>query len=175
MEFELSKAVQILERTPDTLKSLLHGLAPAWTHATEGADTWSAVGVVGHLLHGEETDWIPRARIILEHGEGRTFAPFDRSAQFTRFRGWRLETLLERFAAARAASLATLAAWSLTSEQLARRGRHPDLGVVTLAQLLATWVVHDLGHVAQIARVMAKQYGDATGVWQAYLPVLSRR
>lgn len=174
MDFEMGKAMQVLERTPRTLAVLLEGLPPEWTVATEGPETWSAVDVVGHLLHGEETDWIPRARIILEHGETRAFAPFDRLAQFTRFRGWTLEALLSGFAAARATSLATLKGWSLTREQLALRGRHPDFGIVTMSQLLATWVVHDLGHIAQITRVMAKQYGDATGPWKAYLPVLSR-
>jgi uncharacterized damage-inducible protein DinB len=167
--------MQILERTPRTLTCLLQDLPLEWTQANEGPETWSAIDVLGHLIHGDETDWIARARIILEHGETRAFAPFDRLAQFTRFRGWTLEALLERFADVRATNLATLEGWSLTREQLARRGRHPDFGTVTLSQLLATWVVHDLGHIAQITRVMAKQYGDAAGPWKAYLPVLSRR
>jgi len=174
MDFEIGKAIQVLERTPRTLIAFLAGLPPEWTIATEGPQTWSAVDVVGHLLHGEETDWIPRARTILEHGETRPFEPFDRLGQFTRYRGWTLDALLSGFAAARATSLATLNGWSLSSEQLARRGRHPDFGVVTMSQLLATWVVHDLGHIGQIARVMAKQYGTAAGPWRAYLPVLSR-
>ena len=175
MDFDLAKSVEILERTPRAVSALLVGIDPAWTQANEGAETWSPFEIVGHLVHGEETDWIPRARIILEHGESRAFDPFDRFAQFTRFRGWTLEALLERFAAARAEGLAVLKSWPLTPEQLALRGRHPELGVVTLSQLLSTWVVHDLGHIAQISRVMAKQYADATGAWKAYLPVLSRR
>ena len=175
MEFTVQAAVEVLSRTPGTLATLLQGLSPSWTTTTEGPDTWSARDVVGHLLHGEEKDWIPRARIILEDGEARTFETFDRQAQFTRFHDWTLEALLSRFAARRSESLATLAGWRLTPEQLALRGRHPCLGVVTLSQLLATWVVHDLGHIAQITRVMAKQYGAETGPWLEYLPVLTRK
>ncbi len=175
MEFTVQTAVEILSRTPGTLATLLQGLSPNWTTTTEGPDTWCARDIVGHLLHGEETDWIPRARMILEHGEARTFEPFDRQAQFSRFRDWTMEALLSRFAARRSESLATLAGWRLTAEQLAWRGRHPSLGVVTLAELLSTWVVHDLNHLAQIARVMAKQYGEETGPWVAYLPVLTRK
>ncbi len=174
MEFELQKSLEVLERTPEVLVRLLGGLTSEWCRQKEGPDTWSPYDVLGHLLHGEETDWVPRARIILEHGEAKPFPRFDRFAQFTRFEGWTLEDLLQGFAAARREGLETVRAWRLTPPQLSRRGTHPDLGTVTLSQLLATWVVHDLGHIAQITRVMAKQYGDATGPWKEYLPVLTR-
>jgi DinB superfamily len=174
MDFSLDAALEVLTRTPATLRTLLAGVSPAWRDGNEGPDTWSPQDVLGHLIHGEETDWIPRAKIILSDGESRPFEPFDRFAQARRFAGWSLERLLDRFAELRGANLATLQGWRLTPQQLALRGRHPELGPVTLAQLLATWVVHDLGHVAQIARVMAKQYATAVGPWTAYLPVLSR-
>ena len=174
MQFDLERSLEILERTPSTVTHLLRGLSPEWTQANEGPETWSPYDVLGHLVHGEQTDWVPRARVILEHGEGKPFEPFDRFGQFTRFKGWTLEDLLQSFAAERQKGLETVRGWRLTPELLARRGRHPDLGSVTLAQLLATWVVHDLGHIAQMTRVMAKQYGDATGPWKAYLPVLTR-
>jgi hypothetical protein len=172
--FSLAHTLQVLERTPSVLDALLRGLDPAWHRADEGPETWSPFDVVGHLLHGEETDWIPRARIILEHGEEMTFEPFDRFAQLTRFAGRSLEGLLDRFHEARRESLATLRGWDLAPEQLALLGRHPELGTVTLGELLATWTVHDLGHVAQITRVMSKRYADEVGPWRAYLPVLER-
>ncbi len=174
MEFRLDRGIEVLERTPAALAHLLRGLAPEWTAANEGTDTWSPHDVIGHLIHCEDADWIPRAEIILRDGESRPFDPFDRFAQFTRFRGWSLDDLLRRFAEARAANLETLRGWRLTPAQLALRGRHPDFGPVTLGELLATWVVHDLNHVGQIARVMAKQYGEAAGPWKAYLPILAR-
>lgn len=174
MDLSLDAAHEVLARTPETLRHLLGGLSPRWTDANEGADTWSPGEVLGHLIHGEETDWIPRATMILTKGEAQTFEPFDRFAQQERFAGWSVERLLQRFAALRAGNLSTLESWHLTPQQLALTGRHPELGRVTLAQLLACWVVHDLGHVAQIARVMAKQYTDAVGPWKAYLPVLTR-
>jgi hypothetical protein len=174
MELSLDASLEVLTRTPHTLQRLLGGLSPRWTGANEGPDTWSPQDVVGHLIHGEETDWIPRATMILTKGESHTFVPFDRFAQGDRFAGWSLERLLQRFAELRAGSLGTLQGWHLTPEQLALRGRHPELGPVTLSQLLACWVVHDLGHIAQIARVMAKQYSAAVGPWKAYLPVLTR-
>ncbi len=174
MEFRIDKAIEILERTPAALTQLLRGLSPAWHAANEGPDTWSPFVVVGHLIHCEDADWIPRAEIILRDGESRAFDPFDRFAHFTRFRGWSLDDLLRRFAEARAANVETLRGRRLTPGQLALRGRHPDFGPVTLGELLATWVVHDLNHVGQIARVMAKQYGDAAGPWKAYLPILTR-
>ena len=174
MEFDLDKGLAVLARTPATLRELLAGLPSPWTSANEGPDTWSPQDVVGHLIHGEETDWIPRAQIILSKGESQPFEPFDRFAQARRFAGWSLQRLLDRFAELRAEGVATVRQWHLTREQLALRGRHPELGQVTLSQLLASWVVHDLGHIAQISRVMAKQYTAAVGPWKAYLPVLTR-
>jgi len=174
MEFDLATGIAVLERTPASLRALLEGLSPQWVDATEGPETWSPYVVVGHLIHGERTDWIPRARIILEQGPDRRFAPFDRTAQYRESRGRSLAALLEEFARLRADNLATLAGWRLTEKQLALLGEHPALGPVTLRQLLATWVVHDLGHVAQVVRVMSKQYRDEVGPWREYLPVLNR-
>ena len=174
MEFQLDEAEEILTRTPATLNSLLRDLPEAWTLRNEGSETWSPFDVVGHLIHGEQTDWIPRARIILEQGESGIFEPFDRFAMFEKFKGKSLSELLDSFESLRAQSLKVLESMNLTPELLGKRGTHPELGVVTLSQLLSTWVVHDLGHVGQIARVMAKQYGEAVGVWKAYLPILSR-
>src|SRR5213593_2683695 len=136
MDFSLTTALEVLNRTPGTLKSMLSGLPSPWTSATEGPDTWSPQDVVGHLIHGEETDWIPRAKIILSKGEAQAFEPFDRFAQGRRFAGWSLERLLDRFGELRAAGVATLRDWQLTPEQLALRGTHPELGRVTLSQLL---------------------------------------
>jgi len=172
MEFQLEHAKQILSRTPATLNSLLGRLPDEWVTPNEGPDSWSPFDVLGHLIHGEETDWIPRARMILEHGEGRPFEPFDRFAMFEKSKGKSLAELLAAFERLRAESLKELDEMKLTPEALRKRGRHPELGAVTLGQLLSTWVVHDLGHLAQIVRVMAKQYGEAVGPWRAYLPVL---
>lgn len=174
MEFQLDDAKEVLSRTPATLKALLGGLSGDWALSNEGAETWSPFDVMGHLIHAEETDWIPRARIILEHGEERAFDPFDRFAMFEKSRGKSLDELLGEFERLRAGSLLELERMNLTAELLARRGQHPELGHVTLSQLLSTWVVHDLGHIGQIVRVMAKQYGEAVGAWRAFLPVLTR-
>lgn len=174
VSFNLPETLDILGRTPTVVSALLRGTSGAWHAANEGPDTWSAFDVVGHLIHGEETDWIPRARIILEHGETRPFEPFDRFAQFDRFTGWSLDQLLDRFAELRQANLKIVREWRLTEAQLALPGRHPELGPVTLRQLLATWAVHDLNHVAQIARVMAKRYTGEVGPWRAYLSILNR-
>ncbi len=174
MDFNLSEGPAVLERTPATLRAMIGGLTPAWTAATEGTDTWSPYDVVGHLIHGERTDWIPRARIILAQGANRTFTPYDRFAQFRESQGKALSELLAEFEELRAANLATLAGWQLTETQLALTGEHPKFGAVSLRQLLAAWVVHDLGHIAQVARVMAKQYGDAVGPWTQYLSILGR-
>jgi hypothetical protein len=174
MEFDLASAVAVLERTPRTLRGMLDGLSPQWTDANEGPDTFSPFDVVGHLLHGERTDWIPRARIILAQQSSRRFTPFDRFAQQRESQGKTLKQLLEEFAHLRAENLAVLHAWHLTERQLALTGEHPELGGVTLRQLLATWVGHDLGHIAQIARVMAKQYREAVGPWRQYLPIMDR-
>lgn len=173
MEFELDHAKEILRRTPATLNALLRGLPDEWILSSEGPNSWSPFDVVGHLIHGEETDWIPRARIILEHGERRAFKPFDRFAMFERSKGKSLGDLLDTFQRLRALSLDQLDSMKLTAEALQKRGKHPELGIVTLSELLSTWVVHDLGHIGQIVRVMSKQYGDAVGVWQAYLPILN--
>jgi hypothetical protein len=175
MRFDLADGVALLERTPRVLRELLAGLPEGWTGATEGPDTWSPFDVVGHLIHGERTDWVPRLEIILTEGEGRAFTPFDRFAQFEASRGKALEELLETFAVLRAGSLAHLASYELTAADLQRRGRHPELGSVTVAQLLATWVAHDLSHIGQIARVMGKAYTEAVGPWAAYLPMLGAR
>jgi hypothetical protein len=172
--FNLDNAVAILERTPASLSALLLGLPETWIRATEGDGTWSPYDVIGHLIHGEHTDWIPRARHILA-GETRPFEPFDRTAQFKESQGKSLGELLAAFAELRRESIATLLGMNLTDDDLGRKGLHPELGEVTLGQLLATWVVHDLDHVAQIARTMAKAYSDATGPWSAYLSILRDR
>lgn len=174
MLFELTRALEVLERTPATFRAMLGGLPGAWTAPTEGAGTFSAFDNLGHLIHGERTDWIPRARIILAQGPNRRFEPYDRFAQFRESEGKDLAALLDEFARLRAENLATLQGWQLTDRELALEGEHPGLGPVTLRQLLAAWVVHDLGHVAQTARVLAKQYRDAVGPWRQYLPVLDR-
>lgn len=170
--FDLTEARALLERTPPALTALLAGLPEAWTRQDEGPGTWSPFDVVGHLIHGELTDWIPRLRIVLDHGEAVAFTPFDRFAQFEASRGRTLHELLERFAALRRESLSALDALKLGEDQLDRVGRHPELGAVTARQLLATWVAHDLDHVVQIARVMAKRYAGEVGPWTAYLRVL---
>ena len=172
MEFELAPAIEILKRTPATLNSLLRDLPQPWLVQNEGPETWSPYDVIGHLVHGEETDWIPRAKIILEHGETRAFEPFDRVAMFEESEGKSITELLDTFAQLRAENLRELQALNLTSDLLNKRGRHPELGVVTLRQLLSTWVVHDLGHVRQVVRAMSKQYRDAVGPWRAYLSIL---
>jgi uncharacterized damage-inducible protein DinB len=174
METQLDDVKAILRRTPATLTSLLQDLPDQWILTNEGPETWSPFDVLGHLIHGEETDWIPRARIILEHGESRAFEPFDRFAMFEKSKGKTLGELLATFERLRDESLRQLEEMSLTQELLAKRGLHPELGGVTLGQLLATWVVHDLSHIGQIVRVMSKQYGESVGVWRAYLPILSR-
>ena len=172
MEFDIEEAIAILQRTPKTLDSLLRDLPEPWLVQNEGAETWSPYDVVGHLIHGEETDWIPRAKIILEHGDAKAFEPFDRVAMFQKSKDKPIAELLDTFAQLRAENLRELQALNLTTELLERRGMHPELGQVTLKQLLATWTVHDLGHIRQVVRVMAKQYRDAVGPWRAYLNVL---
>lgn len=173
IKVSLAEVSDLLARTPRLLDAWLRGLPDAWARQHEGPDTWSPFDVVGHLIHGEDTDWIPRLERILAHGEERPFEPFDRFAMLTRSRGKTLGQLLDEFATKRAQSLATLAAKGLGPADLARKGRHPELGQVTLGQLLATWVAHDQGHIAQIARVLAKGYRDEVGPWRAYLRVLA--
>jgi len=171
--FAMGEAVAILSRTPSTLDALLRGLPDGWIAAHEGGTTWSPFDIVGHLIHGERTDWIPRARIILEHGDTRPFEKFDRLAQFDISKGRALAGLLDEFAVLRSGSLRELAALRVTEADLDRRGRHPELGAVTLRQLLATWVAHDLDHLVQISRVLATQYSDEVGPWRAYLRIIS--
>ncbi len=171
MDFDLDSACEVLRRTPGALRTMLSGLPDEWLHGRESADAWSPYQVCGHLLHIEESDWIDRTRVILEHGTTRVFAPVDREAGFERFRGLDVVELLDRFAAQRQTNLEELAALVVPND-LARRGEHPDFGEVALAQLLATWVVHDLNHTHQIVKTMAKQYIGAVGPWRAFLPVL---
>jgi hypothetical protein len=171
-EFNLDETIAVLTRTPATLDAMLRGLPKSWVRSNEGKDTWSAFDIVGHLIVGERTDWMPRTRRILENGEARPFDPFDRFAQSRESQSKSLEQLLDDFARLRRENLAALLALNLQPEDLNRRGRHPALGVVTLSQLLATWAVHDLTHVHQLSRVMAHQYRDAVGPWSAYLGVL---
>jgi DinB superfamily len=172
--FDLAETLNLLERTPAALDTLLRGSSASWHAIDEGPGTWSAFEVVGHLIHGEESDWVPRARIILEHGDSRPFEPFDRFAQLTRFAGWSLDDLIDRFTELRTANLDVARSWRLTEDQLALPGRHPELGAVNLRQLLAAWAVHDLNHVGQIARVMARRYTEEVGVWRSYLSILDR-
>jgi len=171
--FVMKEGVAMLARTPGALDALLRGLPEGWITAHEGGATWSPFDIVGHLIHGERTDWIPRARMILEHGETRAFDSFDRFAQFAASQGRALSSLLDEFTALRTQSLSDLTALRITDADLDRRGRHPELGVVTLRQLLATWVAHDLDHVMQISRVLARQYSDDVGPWRAYLRIIS--
>jgi len=175
MKFNLEQSIDVLSRTPPTLQSLLGGLAEPWARGTEGPETFSPFDNVGHLIDGEETDWIPRARIILAQAGDRRFEPYDRFRHRKRNAGRTLDALLEEFTMLRAENLALLHEWKLTPKQLDLTGVHPTFGPVTLRQLLAAWVVHDLGHIAQISRVMAKQYRDGVGPWVPFLPVLTDR
>jgi len=172
--FRLNEGIAVLERTPATFRALLGGLPDSWASVNEGPDTFSPFDNIGHLIHGERTDWIPRARIVLAQGANRRFEPYDRFAQQKESKGKSLTELLEEFAHLRAENLTALRDWKLSERELALEGEHPALGVVTLRQLLAAWVAHDLGHIAQTTRVMAKQYRDAVGPWRAYLPILDR-
>ena len=173
MDFSLELGREVLGRTPGTLRAMLSGLSGGWTEGDEGPGTWSPYQVIGHLTHIEETDWIDRTRVILEHGTDRVFDPVDREAGFTRFRGWPLDDLLERFGSVRAANLETLEELVATGD-LERRGVHPTFGEVTLGQLLATWVVHDLNHTGQIVKAMAKQYTQAVGPWREFLSIVDQ-
>lgn len=174
MSFTLPHTVAILERTPAVLRAWLGGLGEEWTHANYGEKTFSPFDVVGHLLHGEKTDWLGRAKLILEHGEAVPFTPFDRYALYEDSKGKTLNELLDSFAELRAKNLAELRAMKLTPPQLDLRGTHPALGTVTLRQLLATWAVHDLNHLHQIAKAMAYQYREEVGPWKEYLSILPR-
>jgi hypothetical protein len=172
MPFDLDTTATLLARTPAALDALLRDLPDAWTLRNEGENTWTAFDVVGHLNHGERTDWIPRVKRILESGETRPFDPFDRFAQFRESEGQTLAQLLDEFARLRSANLAQLRALNLQPADFARRGRHPALGVVTLSELLSTWATHDLTHLHQISRILAYQYRDAVGPWSKFLGVL---
>jgi DinB family protein len=171
-EFKLAEAIAVLTRTPATLNAMLRGLPNTWVRCNEGQDTWSAFDIVGHLIVGERTDWMPRVRIILERGEARPFDPFDRLAQMKETADKSLDQLLDEFSRLRSENLAALQQLNLQPEDFRRRGRHPALGVVTLSELLATWAVHDLTHMHQLCRVMAHQYRETVGPWSAYLGVL---
>ena len=173
MLIEVSEAIEVLSRTPALLDTWLIGLSPGWLEADEGEGTYDPLDVVSHLIFGEETDWIPRLEIILEHGEARPFTPFDREGFAARYAGKPLELLIPRFSTLRRENLDKLVDLNLQPVDLNRTGMHPELGRVTLRQLLATWVTHDLTHVAQIARVMAKRYAETVGPWRAYIGVLN--
>ncbi|HWZ00275.1 MAG TPA: DinB family protein [Edaphobacter sp.] len=172
MGHDLQQTMALLGRTPAALDALVRGLPETWTMRNEGEGTWSVFDVVGHLISGERVDWLPRARMILESGESRTFDPFDRSGHVREGQGKSLEELLDEFARLRSENLGEVSALNLGREDLERRGRHPAFGVVTLSELLATWATHDLTHLHQISRIMAHQYREAVGPWSAYLGVL---
>lgn len=174
MNYDLHKSIQILERTPKVVRSLLQGLHEDWVHQNEGGDSWSPFDIVGHLVHGEKTDWIARTKIILQQGEQLTFETFDRFAQFEESKGKNIDDLLNEFEQLRKENLRTFIEFNITPDQYSLKGIHPQLGEVTLSNLLATWVTHDLGHIAQISRVLAKQYQDQVGPWQEYLPILHK-
>ncbi|MEM7087324.1 MAG: DinB family protein [Bacteroidota bacterium] len=173
MKFELNQAISVLERTPTVLKQLLDDLSQEWTHKNEGKDTWSPYDVVGHLVHGEKTDWMPRLEIVLSDSEQKTFEPYDRFAQFKMSKGKSLGDLLDEFETLRKQNLQKLKSKFLTSKDLIREGIHPELGPVTMNHMLSAWVVHDLGHIAQVSRVMAKQYKEEIGPWTQYLTIVN--
>jgi len=174
MEFNVDQGVEILARTPSVLRALLGDLGSHWTHANYGEDTFSPFDVLGHLIHGEQTDWIPRAQIILAHGESRPFEPFDRFAQYEVSLGKTVSELIDQFATLREANIRALRGMGLAPAQLELRGAHPEFGSITLGAMLATWVVHDLNHIAQVARAMAYQYRDEVGPWKQYLSILPK-
>ncbi len=174
MEFKLTAAIEVLERTPRVLTILLDGLSNEWIQNNEGGESWSPFDVIGHLIHGEKTDWIARTEIILSSKPDKTFAPFDRFAQFDESMGKTISQLLDEFQELRSLNLETLKSKNLQPDDLIKTGIHPAFGGVTLENLLATWVAHDLGHIAQIARVMAEQYKEEVGPWLEYLPILNK-
>ncbi|MBK8955126.1 MAG: DinB family protein [Saprospiraceae bacterium] len=174
MKFTVEKSIEILERTPMVLETLLFGISDDWSKPNEGENTFSPFDVVGHLIHGEKTDWIPRMNIILADDPTAVFEPFDRFAQFQYSQGKSLDQLIKEFNKLRKANIKILQSKNLTEIELVKRAQHPSLGVITLSQLLATWTAHDLAHIGQIARVMAKQYRLEVGPWEKFLPILSR-
>lgn len=171
--FQIDNAIEVLQQTPHTLQTLLHGLSEDWILANEGVNTWSPYDIIGHLIHGEKTDWMVRLQIILE-ATNKNFAPFDRFAQFENSKGKSLQELLFEFKILREKNLEKLSNLKLSAVDLQREGIHPEFGKVTAQQLLATWVTHDLGHIAQIARVLAKQYKNEVGPWTAYISILNQ-
>jgi hypothetical protein len=173
MLFNIKESLKILERTPGILENLLTGLDEEWIFSNEGKDTWSPYDVIGHLIHGEKTDWVPRMKIILNENN-KQFIPFDRFAQFENSKGKTMAELLGEFKRLRTENLRILGEISFTEEMLVRKGIHPEFGEVTLRQLLATWVVHDLGHLCQISRVMAKQYEEEIGPWVKYFSLFNK-
>jgi uncharacterized damage-inducible protein DinB len=174
MQFRIDDAIAILSHTPAALDAMVRGLPEPWLHANEGPETWSPFDVVGHLVAGERTDWVTRLRLILEHGDKHPFEPFNRTAMFEESKGKGITELLDTFATLRAQNLETVRALQLEPADFVRRGMHPSLGSVTLEQLLATWVTHDMTHMAQISRVIAKQFKDEVGPWREYIGVLNR-
>lgn len=173
MEYQLEKAIEILERTPKVLSSLLEGISMEWASKNEGLDTWSPYDVIGHLVHGEKTDWMPRLEIVLTDGINKTFEPYDRFAQFKMSQGKDLSQLLSEFESLRDQNLKTLRSKNLTPKDLTRTAIHPSLGTINLKNMLAAWVIHDLGHIAQVSRVMAKQYKNEIGPWTQYLTIVN--
>ena len=171
MTFDLQKSLQILERTPEVLQALLQKLPEEWTHQNEGEATWSPYDILGHLIHGEETDWVVRTDLILSHSK-EPFTPFDRFAQFEKSKGKSLQELLDQFRALRMANLAKIRGFNISSSDLALTGIHPGLGEVSLKNLLATWTAHDLSHISQITRVMAKLHKEEIGVWTKYMKIM---
>lgn len=174
MEFEIKKSIEILSRTPVVLELYLGGLSLDWIKSNEGENTWSPYDVIGHLIQGEKTDWIPRAKIILSQGEDKTFEPFDRFAQLNADQERPIESLLQEFKELRTKNISELKTIDISEFTLSKKGIHPELGKATLKELLSCWVVHDLGHIAQISRVMAKQYSSEVGPWKAYLSILKK-
>jgi hypothetical protein len=172
MQLKLADATQILQRTPATLTAMVAGVPEPWLKCNEGSGTWSTYDIVGHLIHGELTDWIPRVRIILDRGEAQAFEPFDRFAQFREDQSRPISALLDQFTFMRAENVAILQNLKLTCDDLSRRGTHPELGQVTLGQLISSWVVHDMSHLSQVARVTAKQYCHEVGPWRQYMSIL---
>jgi hypothetical protein len=174
MRFDLHKSIEVLERTPLVVESMLKGLSEEWTTKNEGPDTWSPYDIVGHLVHGEKTDWMTRLEIILSDNTNKKFTPFDRFAQYRESKGKSLQMLMDEFKTLRKKNILKLRLKKIDSTDLLKKGIHPDFGKVTLKQLISTWVVHDLNHIAQIARVMSKQYKAEVGPWVEYLPILNR-
>ncbi|GAA4272939.1 DinB family protein [Aquimarina gracilis] len=174
MVFDINKSIEILQRTPLILESLLQGISKEWVENNEGENTWSAYDIVGHLIHGEKTDWIPRAKVILSKAENKTFDPFDRFAQMNKDQERTIEELLKEFKEIRSKNIEELKSFQINETKLSKKGIHPELGEVNLKELLSTWVVHDLGHISQISRVMAKQFKSEVGPWSAYLGILKK-